>query len=52
MNFSPSTLAIFQELLGQVRLEVSHPDFLEVAGRLAVAKQELADAMAADQSPQ
>ena len=42
------TLELLAELLGNVQLPVSHPDFETNAARLAAAKRELAAALAAE----
>lgn len=46
MTFSPDTLAVFAELLGQVQIPATHPELEAVAARVALARQELADALA------
>lgn len=44
---SPDTLALFSELLGQVQLPASHPDFENQASRIVKAKRELGEAIEA-----
>ena len=41
-DLSPSTVAVLTELLGNVQLPVSHPQFEEVAAAWGLAKRELA----------
>lgn len=40
------TLALLLDLLGQVQINVGHPDFAAQATNLAKAKDELTDALA------
>ena len=49
VTFSKSTLEVFAELLGGYSLPANHPDFTRVASAIAVAKDELAKAIAEDQ---
>lgn len=46
MTFSPDTLAVFAELLGQVQIPATHPELEAVAARVALARRELEAAMA------
>ena len=46
MSFSPSTLALFKQLLDQTSLQASAPDFDELAAVISVARKELAAALA------
>ena len=46
-SFSPDTLSLFAELLGQLTIPATHPQIEAVAARCARAHQELADALAA-----
>ena len=52
MIFSKETLALLSELLGGYSLPASHPQFEKVASAIAMAKRELAAALAeAQESP-
>jgi hypothetical protein len=43
---TPQTLEVLADILGQVQISVSHPDFAAVAQRLASAKAEVSEALA------
>lgn len=45
---SRETLELLNEILGQVTLSASHPDFERQAARIAQARRELAAALAAE----
>jgi hypothetical protein len=42
---SPDTLRLFDELLSQLTLQASHPDFERQAARVVAAKREIALAL-------
>lgn len=42
---SPDTLAVFAELLDQVQLPSTHPDLVNAARRISIARTELIEAI-------
>lgn len=50
MPFSPSTLALFQQLLSQVQIHAMQPDFDEVVAQVSLAKAELRQAIESEGS--
>jgi hypothetical protein len=51
VRMSIETLRFFEELLGQVSLQASHPAFEDMAARVVTARKELAEAIELAESP-
>ena len=45
LRMSLATLRFFEELLGQVSLQASHPAFEQIAAQIVTAREELAEAI-------